>query len=323
MCCRGSPLPERRAGAKHPQQQHDDATTQNLNNFFSQVDPAMGNPDTAAALWQQAGGAMPAPTPVSTHYTEETASEKDARLAQDKANAEVLGAVVQLHCGLLHYAALFITSPDQKGLHDDFNGWLKNAAQAYPQLGSLDEACGENGGQHHHHHNADGGAAPPPPVNLDDVKGKTMHDSVISSYLGFKAWKDKEQGNWSVRGIPDLFKAKILDPSRATPSQATLDAWDLYIAMKQADQPDSDRWTSTEYPPLQFERACDDYASRPARTSSRRWSRSSTPTRRIRRPTTGSSARAPCSTITAPSTAPRPRRLPHRPLRRPQPTAFP
>jgi hypothetical protein len=66
-----------------------------------------------------------------------------------------------------------------------------------------------------------------------------------------------------VRDIPKLFKENILDPLRATPSQATLDAWDVYIAMENADEPDNDKWTSTEFPPLQFERSCDDFAVTP------------------------------------------------------------
>jgi hypothetical protein len=90
-----------------------------------------------------------------------------------------------------------------------------------------------------------------------------MKDSLISSFLSFKAWHDKDQGNWAVQDIPRLFQANILDPLRATPSQATLDAWDLYIAMARADEPDSDKWTSTDYPPLQFERAFDAYTLAP------------------------------------------------------------
>jgi hypothetical protein len=90
-----------------------------------------------------------------------------------------------------------------------------------------------------------------------------MHDSIISRFLGFKSWGDKEQGGWAVRDIPQLFKEKILDPSRTAPTQATLDAWDIYIAMANADEPDNDKWTSTVYPPLQFERAFDDYAIAP------------------------------------------------------------
>ena len=54
-----------------------------------------------------------------------------------------------------------------------------------------------------------------------------MQDSIITKYLGFKSWGGKvpaEQASWSVRDIPRLFKTRILDPSRATPTQATLDA---------------------------------------------------------------------------------------------------
>ena len=259
---------------KEAQQQHDDVTAQNLTNFFSQVDQAMQSSDAAVTLWQNAGGAMPALTGTTTQYSSETVTEREAREAKDKANAQALGGMLQVHCGLLHYGATFITSPDQKGLKDDFNGWLQKIAEVYPQLGapaSADNAPapGGGGGGYHHHHDGGGagggGAAPPPPpLNFSDLKDKSLHDSPISKFLGFTVvFKDKDQGSWSVKQIPALFKSNILDPSRATPNQTTLANWDIYVAMMQADETDPDKWTTTDYPPLQFERAYDDYAISP------------------------------------------------------------
>jgi hypothetical protein len=258
---------------KEVKQQHEDATAQNLANFFGQVDQAMADPGAAVTLYQQAGGTLPPPTPVTTVHDTESASERDARLAQDQANATGLGNMLQVHCGLLHYAALFVTNPDQKDLPDQFNAWLQKVAQVYPSLGNLPASGGgaggpgggDSNGEKHHHREA--GAGGPggggQGFSLNDLKAKTMRDSLIAKYLGFKSWGDKEPGGWAVRDIPNLFKAKILDPLRATPSQATLDAWNVYIAMASADEPDNDKWTNTEYPPLQFERACDDFAITP------------------------------------------------------------
>jgi hypothetical protein len=260
---------------KEAQQQHDDVTAQNLSNFFSQVDQAMQSTDASVQLWQQAGGAMPALTGTTTQYSTETVSEREAREAKDKVNAQALGGMLQVHCGLLHYGATFITNPKQKGLQDDFNGWLQKIAAVYPQIGAPASADngpapgGGGGGYHHHHDGAGGGggggaAAPPPPLNFGDLKGKTLHDSPITKFLGFTAvFKDKDQGSWSVKQIPALFKSNILDPSRATPNQTTLGNWDIYVAMEQADETDPDKWTTTDYPPLQFERAYDDYAISP------------------------------------------------------------
>ena len=90
-----------------------------------------------------------------------------------------------------------------------------------------------------------------------------MHDSVISKYLGFKAWGDKEQGTWAVSDLPKLYRTNVLEPLRATPTADTLAAWDAYIAMANADEPDNDKWNQVVYPPLQFDRACDDYSVTP------------------------------------------------------------
>jgi hypothetical protein len=247
-------------------QQHQDVTSKVLTNFFSQIDAAMASPDAALALYQQAGGVLPDPAPVVTEHVNETASEKAARLALDQANLSRLGFVLQLHCGLMHYAAHFLVTPDQKGLQDDWVAWLKSAAQLYPQL-AVPAGNGDQTPQPHKKKRDAEGDAPaltrPPPFNPADMKAKTMRDSIIGRFLAFKGWGDKEQGGWTVQDLPRLYRANVLDPLRASPTTATLAAWDPYIAMVNADEKDNDKWNQLVYPPLQFDRACDDYAVAP------------------------------------------------------------
>jgi hypothetical protein len=293
---------------KEVKQQHQEITSAALTNFFSQIDAAMASPDAAVALYVQVRSAQPdytppdidpnndtplldsllacgiPPTPVVTEHAEETETEKEARLAIDQANLARFGAVLQLHCGLLHYGALFIVKPDQKGLQNDWVAWLKTAAQIYLQT-SMPAGSGEQNPEHHKkkRHQADDGEPappprPPPPFNPSDMKGKNLRDSLISKFLGFNTWDDKESnagdasgsspdgkhpGEWSVRDLPRLYRADVLEPLRASPTTATLAAWDAYIAMANADEQDNDRWNQVVYPPLQFDRACDDYAVAP------------------------------------------------------------
>ena len=272
-------------------QQHDDMTTQSLSNFFTQIDAAMGSSDAAIQLYAKANttpsdDSAPAandgadsiavllqqcgipPTPVVTEHDTETATEKEARLAKDQANLNRLGMAVELHCGLMHYAALFITKPDQKGLQDDWVAWLKTAATNYPQI-AVPQSTGDAPPQPEHkkkRQQGDDGAVPPkptPPYNPVDLKEKTMHDSIIGKFLGFNLWGDKEQGGWAVKDLPKLYRTNVLDPLRTTPTADTLAAWDVFIAMANADEPDNDKWNQVVYPPLQFDRACDDYAVTP------------------------------------------------------------
>jgi hypothetical protein len=249
---------------KDAKQLHQDTTAQVLTNFFSQIDAAMGSPDAAVALYQQAGGTLPDPAPVVTAYSNETASEKEARLAVDQANKAKLGAVLQLHCGLMHYAALFVVKPDQKGLQDDWVTWLKSAAQTYPQLNAQTVSSDPNPPSHKRKSDQNPNAPVAKPFNPAEVKGKAMRESIISKYLAFKSWADKEQGGWSVRDLPKLYRATVLEPLRTSPTTATLSAWDTYITMMNADEPDNDRWNQSVYPPLQFDRACDAYAAEPS-----------------------------------------------------------
>ncbi|MCE0523375.1 MAG: hypothetical protein LV480_10750 [Methylacidiphilales bacterium] len=255
-------------------QQHKEVTSQVLSNFFSQLDSAMAGPDAAIALYQQAGGALPDPMPVVTQYENETETEKETRQAQDQANLSKLGGILEIHCGLMHYAALFVVKPDQKGLKDEWVAWLQQAAQLYPQLAPPAPSAApaspgndQNSNQHKKKRDA-GNAAPaakaPAPYYPLDMKTKAVSDSIISKFLGFNAWDDKEQGKWSVQDLPMLYRTNVLDPLRTPPTAATLAAWDTYIAMENADEPDTNTWTQVDYPPLQFERACDDYTVSPS-----------------------------------------------------------
>ena len=218
------------------QQQHQEMTAQALANFFSQLDQARANPEVALELYKTAGGAMPAATAVTSLHDHESQRERAERESQDSAKAASLAVVAQLQCGLMRYGGAFIATPDQPGLHDSWIAWLKVVPQTYLQV--PDNASKE----------------------ARELKNKTLRESAITNYLTFKRWGDKEQGTWTVKDIPKLYRAEILEPLRATPSGNTLAAWDVYISLKQADQSNPDRWKDNDYPPLAFERACDDYA---------------------------------------------------------------
>ena len=251
-------------------QQHQDVSAQTSTNFFNQVDAAMGSPDAAASLYQQAGGPMPEPSPVVTQHESETVSEREARLALDQAAVSKLGVLLQLHCGLMHYAALFTLDPKKAGLQDEWVAWLEKAAQLYPQLANLpDPAPPDQAHKHRKDQDASGAAGgppppPPPQLNLPELKAKTMKDSIISKYLNFTGWGDGGQGGWSVKDLPGFYRTNVLEPLRAKPTAETLAAWDAYIAMANADEKDNDKWNQLENPPLQFDRACDDYAVTPS-----------------------------------------------------------
>jgi hypothetical protein len=243
-------------------QAHQDVTAQSLANFFAQIDPAMASPDAAVALYQQAGGALPDPSPVITQNEDETATEKAARLAYDQANISRMGVVLQLECGLMHYAALFVVKPDQAGLQDQWVDWLKSAAQTYPQTAAPQAPINPAPADLHKKKGRD---SDPKPQLYDptDLKGKAMKDTLISKFLAFNAWADKEQGGWSVHDLPQLYRTNVLEPLRTTPTPATLSAWNAYIAMANADEKDNDQWNQVDFPPLQFDRACDDYLVSP------------------------------------------------------------
>lgn len=267
IACAQNSLQALQEELKEAKDAHQQITAQALANFFGQVDPAMTSPDAAVALYQQAGGVLPDPAPVITENENETATEKQNRLALDQANLTRMAAVLQLQCGMLHYAALFVTKPDQEGLKDQWVAWLKSAAQAYPQAVNVpvtNPPPANGDPESHHHKNKDAGIKPPAPFNPSDLKGKAMKDTIISKFLAFNAWGDKEQGGWAVKDLPKLYRSAVLEPLRATPNAATLVAWDTYIAMANADEPDNDKWAQVIFPPLKFDRACDDYSATPS-----------------------------------------------------------
>jgi hypothetical protein len=216
-------------------QQHQDATSQNFTSFLSALEAAIQSPDAALQLYQKAGGDLPDATPITTKYEHETPDEKSARLAKDQSNLANFSAMLQLHCGMMRLAALFAEKPDSPTLHGDWIAWLKSTAQIYPQLS----------GAHH-------------------VRNMTMQDSPIGTYLGFHGWGNKDQGGWSVHDVPKFYHDQILEPLRHPAVAAALPAWDVYIAMRNADEPDADKWNNEEYPDLAFSRASDDFNLAPS-----------------------------------------------------------
>jgi hypothetical protein len=300
------------------QQQHEDASSKQYTDLISTLDQAFQSPDAALQLYQSAGGRMPAPAPVIIfHPPNETPDEKALRVAQDQAVDAAFASIIQLHCGVMRYAVTFVQNPGQKGLHDDWVAWLKQAAQMYPQAGIIPPdtrprplaSQGQGQGQRRRNRerqqaggnaNTDNNADTNPDTNADTntdtnadtnpdansdanpdandqggqpvpgrrsarqdfadaLKEKAVRDSVISGYFSYHAWGDKDQGTWRVRDIPHFYRTEILDPLRVKPSTETLSAWDAYIAMESADEPDRDKWNTLDYPTLQFQRSCDDF----------------------------------------------------------------
>lgn len=214
--------------------QHDQASSQVLTNFFSQLDAASQSGGVALDLYKRAGGDMPDLAPVHKHYEYETPTEKAAREAQDAQAYASVAVVVQIHCGLMRNAAALALQPKSQEVHDKWVAWLKTMAQVYPQL------AGERA-----------------------LKRVSMRDSKISDYLNFHGWGNSEEGGWSIHDMPRLYKELVLQPLRNPPGPGTLDAWDTYEAMVQADDPDHDHYVNVTEPPLDFDRAADDFAIDP------------------------------------------------------------
>jgi hypothetical protein len=220
---------------KEVKQQHDTAASQLMNTFLATLQEASQSGGTALDLYKKAGGNLPDAAPVTKHYEYETPSEKAAREALDTQNFASVAVVIEVHCGLMRNAALLTIEPKAPGVQDRWQEWLKTTAEIYPQLAG---------------HRA-----------LKDV---AMRDSVVSSYLGFRGWGDAEPGRWSVRDLPELYRNQVLEPLRHPPGPGTMDSWDTYIAMRQADEPDKEKWTQQEEPDLDFDRDADDYAIQPS-----------------------------------------------------------
>jgi hypothetical protein len=214
---------------------------QSLSDFLAQTLAASQDSNTAFQLYQTAGGAVPDGAPIQSHHAHETAEEKGAREAQDSVLMGPIALVAQLHCGMLHFAVLYATSPNQKGLHDDFVAWLKTTPDIFNQIKDDDlKQAGRN------------------------LKRSSMKESVIASYFSFFNWGNVDQAGWTIYDIPKLYRSEVLDPLRTTPTADTLAAWDVYIGLRNTSEPDGKKWNVVEYPAMMFDRGVDDYAVEPS-----------------------------------------------------------
>jgi hypothetical protein len=214
--------------------QHDDANSQVVTTFLSSLAEASGNPSAALDLYQKAGGELPEATAVKSRYDYETPTERAKRQAADLRIYNNFAEMVEVHCGLMRNAALLTVQPNKPGVQADWLTWLKETAQLYPQL-----------------------------TGDADPKAVAMKDSVINRYFDFHGWGKSDMGTWTVSAIPNLYRTQVLEPLRQRPSPATLEAWDTYIAMREADETDTEKWTHEIQPELAFDRGADDFAIRP------------------------------------------------------------
>ena len=254
--------------------EHQEMTAKNFASVLSELQGAAETPEAAEKLYLEAGGTMPKPAEVRTAYDHETPREAAARQAIDQSENASFGGLLQLHCGLMRYAALYVTQPSTTGLADGWLAWLKAAAQVYPQLSVIttdtraDPAADDDAARHsHHRHDPAQPATAPTPAPAPDaatqIKKLSVKASPISSYLGFRGWGKTDEASWKVSDLPQFYRDQILEPLRKKPSADTLAAWDVYMAMMNADQPDAKMWTDVDYPALLFDKDCDDFASAP------------------------------------------------------------
>ena len=247
-------------------QEHQEASSKNFDYFLRSLETAQSDPQSAEKLYYQAGGAPPPKAAVMTKYEHETPTEEAARRNLDQAVTANFDGALQLHCALMRFAALFVAKPDTSGLQDGWIAWLKSVGPSYPQVGGIvvdPRISAENKGDGDGHSRR---PHVPPGAKVDasgGIKALAVRDSPIGSYLGFHGWGDKAQGGWRLADLPGLYRQEILEPLRKSPSAATLAAWDVYIAMMNADQPDEDRWADIDYPAFQFDKGCDDFAGAP------------------------------------------------------------
>ena len=219
---------------KEAKEQHETSASTLMTTFLSTLETASESPTAALDLYKKAGGSLPDAAPVHSLYAYETPTEKAKREALDASNLATEGIVIQVHCGLMRNAALLAVTPKADGVQQQWLDWLKSAAALYPQM--------------------------PGKRALKEV---TMKDSVVSSYLGFHGWGDSAQGKWTISQLPQLYHDLVLQPQRNPPGPGTIDAWNTYIAMKQADEPDADKWAQ-EAPALDFDRDEDDFDLQPS-----------------------------------------------------------
>ncbi|HUB67050.1 MAG TPA: hypothetical protein VL981_06155 [Candidatus Methylacidiphilales bacterium] len=256
------------------QQEQQSASSEQFTNFLNSIDQGMQSPTAAVQLYQSAGGGMPAPAPVyAFHPPDETPDEQALRQAQDQAVVNALGSTAQLHCGLIHFAALFAQNPNQKGLATDWVAWLKQAAPIYlqtvtppdtrtrPPIPSPEERRRERerGDRPNNNDNNEENRRD----YARELKTVPVRDSLISAYFHYHAWGEKEQGSWRVQDVPRLYRTQVLDPLRAKPDANTVSAWDAYIAMMSTDELNRERWNNVVYPGLLFQRDCDDFYATP------------------------------------------------------------
>ena len=231
---------------KKNQAQHRD---KQFSHFIDDVTMAAASPEAAQTLIAQSiqnladaqaaalaaanpdGSAPPSPAPHRRKWEEQ--QNQNQSNTTDQAKLDAKGLMAQAHCGLLRFSALLAKTPDAPHLKEDWMAWLSSAAQNYPALGN------------------------------DSLGDKSMRDSPVTKSYEID-YGDKEQGDWTIRKLPDLFESNVLKPLGEAKDPKVLDAWETYMNMIKFDeQSDLNKWNTITCPSLTFKKKVAAYKLRP------------------------------------------------------------
>lgn|GEM_PF-5360410 len=203
---------------------HDETGKSRISQFNADLGRAVGSAQAAVEFFEANGGKVPDP-PAQLFQHLRPGKDKSERaeiteLYRSEASLDCLA-----YCELIRFAFRSVTGPEPAEKSPAWFGWLEKQTQGFAQI--------------HGSFLADFKVGDGPPVR---------------QYGLGSVFRNKKEGDWSLNGVPDLYREYILNRLAAEKSPKTSTAWDTYISAMQVRSNSPGRWENVEEPRLRFQK---------------------------------------------------------------------
>jgi hypothetical protein len=245
--------------------QHEQGEQTQRDDFARVLDAALASPEAALQAWSDAGGRVPEPPRLDPANEEWMRQALEACEAEGVASPELSGALADdaqarkrlfkragyyqeilagylhsraaqaawAHCQLLKFAADFSAKKTDPAKDPRWTSWLEGNVAGFERI-SGHPFC-----------------------------SVTVGASPLVRRYGQDQLLGKDFKEWSVQGMPELFRTWILDPARAARARDIGKTWDAYIVLNHAESGNPDKWENERLPWLLFQKQADEYRVAP------------------------------------------------------------
>lgn len=209
---------------KSTREQHETTAKGLLQQFNQELDRAASSPEAARAFYESVGGVVPGPPDTLFKHLRKDRDKKERDAITDQYQVDTSAALLA-YCELMRFAFRSASGAQAVDKNPAWPGWLEKQMR---QFGAIQ-----------------GGF----------LEGSKMGESAaVRKFSAGSFFRGKKEADWSLGGVPELYRDYVMNALAAQKSPRTVESWDLYIAVMEMRAGNPLRWQNVELPRLLFQK---------------------------------------------------------------------